>query len=281
MRLPKKEIFFLLIPCLLLFFYSFAYSQESTPAAGFQPPTFDYAKAYQDYIYNLSLYHQAYQKFVIAKNEYLTYQTLTSETKALEATKNMLEKRSQAAITYLSALRMRLAETTGILTYKSNLLFLNLLKNIEIYEGQKTFFPSAATLNDLLKVSIKFEEQYKKTEILIFDTLLTIIMGKENNLRDQIQYQITKIQEKLTQIKKEDEKDTAKAERWLLEAKNKILLSKQKQEEAEEIISKLIPSKKDKIKDFREAQLKAEESNQYLKESVSNLKELILEVKSE
>jgi len=279
--LPKVITTFLLFPLILFCLSSFAFSQESTPSGVFNPPSFDYSKAYQDYIYNLNLYRQAYQKFVLAKNEYLSYKTLTSETKALETTKEMLETRSQAIIVYLTALKMRLSETTGVLNYQSNLRFVELMKNIDTFETQKNLFPAAATLKDLLKVSSQFENQYSKTEVLTYNTLFTVVSGKENNLRDQIQFQITKLEQKLAQMSKEGLKDTLRAERWLLEAKNKITLSQQKQDEANKNLSKLTPQQKDKNKVFAESQLMLEESNQYLKEAISNLKELVIEIKSE
>lgn len=278
---PKVITTFLLFPLILLCFSSLVFSQESTPSGGFKPPSFDYSKAYQDYIYNLNLYRQAYQKFVLAKNEYLSYKTLTSETNALETTKEMLEARSQAIIVYLTALKMRLSETTGVLNYQSNLRFVELMKNIDTFETQKNLFPAAATLKDLLKVSSQFENQYSKTEVLTYNTLFTVVSGKENNLRDQIQFQITKLEQKLAQMSKEGLKDTLRAERWLLEAKNKITLSQQKQDEANKNLSKLTPQQKDKNKVFAESQLMLEESNQYLKEAISNLKELVIEIKSE
>jgi hypothetical protein len=282
MKLLKKLFFILLVfPFILLFSSSYSLSQESTPSSSFRSPSFDYSKAYQDYVYHLTLYRQAYQKFIVTKNEYLTYKTLTSETKAQEAIKEMLEARSSVVITYLTALRMRLEETTGVLSYQSNLRFLELMKNIDTYEQQKKLFSAAASFKDLLKISQQFESQYKQTEVLIYQTLFTVISGRQNNLRDQIQYQITKTTEKLAQITKEGQKDTAKAERWLLEAKNKVTLSQQKQEDAQKNLTKLNPSLKDKNKTFSDSQLMLEESNQYLKEAVSNLKETITEIKSE
>jgi hypothetical protein len=282
MKLPPKVITtFLLFPLILLCLSSLVFSQESTSSGVFNTSSFDYSKAYQDYIYNLNLYRQAYQKFVLAKNEHLSYKTLTSETNALETTKEMLEARSQAIIVYLTALKMRLSETTGVLNYQSNLRFVELMKNIDTFETQKNLFPAAATLKDLLKVSSQFENQYSKTEVLTYNTLFTVVSGKENNLRDQIQFQITKLEQKLAQMSKEGLKDTLRAERWLLEAKNKITLSQQKQDEANKNLSKLTPQQKDKNKVFAESQLMLEESNQYLKEAISNLKELVIEIKSE
>ncbi len=64
----------------------------------------DFDQAYQDYLYQSDQYRLNLTNFLTAKNRYLTYQTLTSETEALTATKSFLEARDQVLMTYLQML---------------------------------------------------------------------------------------------------------------------------------------------------------------------------------
>ena len=47
-----------------------------------QAQEFDFTKAYQDYIYNQTIYEQAYSAYDEAKNSYLKNQTLTLKEEA-------------------------------------------------------------------------------------------------------------------------------------------------------------------------------------------------------
>lgn len=254
---------------LLFYFFTIAFAQD-----------FDFPKAYQDYLYNYNLYRTSHDKYLSAKNEYLAYKTLTSETRALEATREMLKNRTRTLQTYLTAIRMKLGETTGIINYQQNLEYLKLDTETNWLSLHQESLSQPGSIADLLQQSSPLEEKYPQIELLSYQTLGTILGGKENSLRERVSTQAAKIEEKITEMKNEGE-DVAKLERWLTEAKKKIARSEEKQVEAELILKNIKPSEQDKKREFSKAQIAFEESNQSLKEGVSFLSELIQEIKYE
>lgn len=265
----------IIVTFILLLFYSsiFINAQEISPV-------FNFNRAYQDYLYTYNQYRDAHNEYVSAKEQYLTYKTLTAKTLALEQTLNMLQKRDETIRTYLTALRMKMAETTGISNYKQNTLYLKLDADVAWYEEHQNKLPSAATLEDLVKSSKEAEDRHGKTQVLAYQALGIILEGKENNLRSQVDQQVQVIKDKISQIRKKGDKNTTTAERWLLEAENKITRAQEKLDEAMKILDSMKPTDRDKAGDYNQAQKLFEESHLYLKEGNSYLKELIREIKT-
>ena len=245
-----------------------------------ETPVFDFNRAYQDYQYTYSTYREAHNEYVTAREQYLTYKTLTAKTLALEQTLDMLQKRDESVRTYLTTLRMKMAETTGILNYKQTTLYLKLDAEVNWYIEHRDNLSSAGTLEDLVKSSDEAERRYDKTLILIYQTLGIILEGKENNLRDQINEQIELANDKISQIREKEDKDTTIAERWLLEAENKLTRSQEKIDEATNILNTMKPHERDKAGNYSQSQKLFQESHLYLKEANSFLKELIREIKT-
>ena len=267
--LPKFIIFssFLLIASCLLLQKTFA--QE-----------FNFNRAYNDYLFNYNQYRQSYSEYVAVRESYLTYKTLTSKNLALEKTSKMLKDEDEVIRTYLTVLRMKLAETTGISNDEQNILYLKLDSEVGWYGKHQEGLSSAATLEDLVDSAKKVADKYQTTEILIYQTLGTILSGKEINFRDQLNNKIQQFKEKIGEIRQRGDKDTALAERWLLEAENRLTRSQEKQFTAQQILAKIKSSDVNKNQSYNKAQFALEESHQYLKEVNSYLKEVIREVKS-
>lgn len=241
---------------------------------------FNSSKAYQDYLYNYNLYRSSHDNYLSAKNEHLSYKTLNSQTKALEATREMLKNRDEALRTYLTALRMRLKETTGIINYQQNLEYLKLDLETNWLTLHKDSLSAPTSLEDLFKTSADFEKRYPDTEVLAYQSLGTILSGKQDNIRNQISDQIKKIEDKITEIKNTGE-SVDKLQQWLGEAKKKVVASQTKQTEAENILKALDADENNKKGEFNNAQAAIGESNQNLKEAASFLTEIIVEIKHE
>lgn len=245
-----------------------------------QEQVFDFNRAYQDYLYTYSQYREAHNEYTTAKEQYLSYKTLTAKTLALEQTLNMLQKRDETIRTYLTALRIKMAETTGISNYKQNTIYLKLDSEVAWYIKHRDNLSSAATIEDLVDSSEEAEDRYNKTLILVYQTLGVVLEGKENDLRTQINQQIKLVKEKVGQIREKGDKDVTKAERWLLEAENKLTRSQEKIDEAVNMLSSMKPTDRDKAEQYNKSQKLLNESHLYLKEANSFLKELIREVKT-
>lgn len=239
---------------------------------------FNFNRAYDDYLHAFNLYRGAHLEYVSAKSEYLTYKTLESQTKALGKTRNMLSTRNMVLTTYLTALRMKLAQMTKIVNYEQNMKYILLDNQVSFLKTNEQKLPSPATLEDLLKVSSEVEEKYPEIEVLAYQTLGTIASDQEEGLRSRLVEEVKKVEEKINEARNQGE-DTATVERWLIEVKEKISLSEQKQSQARNILSGLRAEERDKRSVWLSAQRKFEEGNQYLKEAVSYLKEIIKRIK--
>ena len=240
---------------------------------------FDTNKAISDYLYNYNLYRNDYLTFTSAKNEFLNYNTLTSENKALEATRKLLNQRAVTVKTYLTALRMRLKEATLILNYDQNFLYIKIDDEVTWIPQHLLEYASAGTINDLLRTSAVFEKRYPDMEALAIKALGQIVFQEETALEEEVNALITKTEAKIAQMRETGE-ETTMEERWLIQAKEKVKRSSEKGAEALKITNNIKISSTNKIAYWNQAQVLFEEENQYLKEACSNLREIIREVKS-
>jgi len=254
---------------LLFVFPSFVFAQD-----------FDFNRANSDYLYNLSLYREAHQEYVSAKEAYLKYKTLTSKNTALEKTLRMTQLRDEVVRTYLIALKMKLGETPGIFSDDKNVFNLKLDNEADWYLKHKEELSSAATLGDLANLAKVSSTRYSsRSEILIYQTLYKILLGKEFTLKGEIEIQIEAIREKLKEIKEKGDKDISLPERWLLETENRLLRFEEKVSASQAIMASI---EKNTYREsvYRKAQLLLEEGHQYLKEANRYLKEIIREIKT-
>lgn len=265
----RKKLFFILI----LFFFSIAFVKA-------QEPVFDFGRAYQDYLLAHNQYRDAHNEYITAKEQYLNYKTLTAKTLAFEQALNMLQKRDETIRTYLTTLRLKMAETTGISNYEQNVLYIKLDKEVSWHAEHRDKFSDANTLEELTSFSQETEAHYSQTETFAYQALGIILEGKENNLKNQIDEQIEALKEKISQIQEKGDKDTTKIERWLAEAEGKLNQSQEKLDEATTLLNSIKIDDRHKENEFEESQQLFEESHQYLKEANSYLEELIREIKT-
>ena len=265
----KRYLPFTLTFALLVFYFSgLVFAQE-----------FNFDRAYSDYLYNYNLYRESYDAYSTTREAFLKYQTLTSKNEALGKTREMLKKQDEVVKTYLTALKLKLKENPGLSSNEQNLLFLDLDKEIEWFRQHQEEVDKANSLEDLTALSGKSKEQYEKTEVLIYETLGAIFASKEISLREEISQKIKSLKEKIGEIRLKGDKDTSLAERWLLEAENRLTQSQEKQFSAQQTLAKIKESSLNKIRIYNEAQSSLEESHQFLKEANSYLKEIIRELK--
>ncbi|PIS13864.1 hypothetical protein COT65_01920 [Candidatus Shapirobacteria bacterium CG09_land_8_20_14_0_10_47_13] len=241
---------------------------------------FDFKTAQDNYLAAYNQYRTAHEDYVTASQAYLNYQTLTSKTEAFSKTLKMLEFRDEVIKTYLTTIRLKLAETTNIANYEQNVLYLKLDSEIAWYAKHRDSLASAGDLEDLISSSDEAQRKYQETEIFIYQVLGSILGGKETSLRDKINQNIEVIKTKLAAIKQTGDKNTTTAERWLLEAGNRLTRSSQKQVAAQKALSQMRTYDSDKAETYGQAQATLGEAHQYLKEANSNLRELIAEVKN-
>ncbi|MEK7525887.1 MAG: hypothetical protein AAB546_00210 [Patescibacteria group bacterium] len=242
---------------------------------------FDYNRAYQDYTYNYDLYKKAHSEYDLKRAQYLQSRTLISQEEAQKATAKMLQARDQATITYLTAIRLKLAETKGVDAIQRETYYSLIDADVAWYKTHRDSISSAASLEDLVKDSDAAAERYKSTEITIYKSLLLVSNGKTDNFQTLISDLTGKIETKVSQIRANGDKDTSDIERWILEVKNRVSRSQDKETEGWALINKLKLTDKTKITTYNAAEGKFSESLQYLKEANSFLKQIITEIKTQ
>jgi hypothetical protein len=238
----------------------------------------DYNQSYEDYLHNYNQYREAHGRYVTAKNQYLAYQTLSAKNKALIATREMLDKRSESLKTFIAALRIKLGEETNVVGSKTNDLYRKLDEEANWLQNHQEALSSAATLEDLLNLSEEFEAKYPQTEIIIYQSLAEVLKGKEIKLYEQARKLLEETSTIIEEVKKEDTEKAILLERWLTEANKKEKESYDKITTADDYLVEVEPGKK-LTKAFSQTQFSLKESNQFLKEVAFYLDEIIQKIK--
>lgn len=166
--LMKKKLLTSLIVLGALFMFI------SNPKA--QTLTFD--RAYSDYQYNLTLYQQAYSDFQDAKNAYQINQTLALKETARQKLLAMLESRDQLMVVYLTALRTRISESTGLTNDEKDAIFVKIDAEVKFYANHKTRYGSDNDTSTLFNGNAESETQYKNTtQPIVQESLFDISLG--------------------------------------------------------------------------------------------------------
>jgi hypothetical protein len=240
----------------------------------------DYNRAYQDYVYNFDLYKKAHAEYEVAKTQYSQGKTLALQQKAQEATAKMLQARDQVVINYLTAIRLKMAEIEGIDETKREGYYSLIDAETAWYRSHRDAISSAASLEDLQADSNEARSRYLGTELTIYNYLNLVENGKIFNLKNRPNDTISRIEGKVGEIRSAGDKDTTDIERWILEVKNRVTRSTDKETESWVILDTLKPAQKEKADSFNGSVAKLAESLQYLKEANSFLKQIVTEIKT-
>ena len=138
---------------------------------------FDFAKAYQDYIYTQTVYDQAYSGFDKAKNNYLKNSTLTLKEDARKKTQAMLVTRDELFRVYLSTVKMKLLEIKASVDPRLD-------DEIAWYLFHKDAYKSDDHLENLFNKSKESESRFgSHTSPVAYESLFNISFGEMGNIR--------------------------------------------------------------------------------------------------
>ena len=141
-------------------------------------------RAYSDYQNILGIYNQAYSDYRDAKNFYTSNQTLQLKEDARQKTLAMLRDRDQLEITYLTALRTKISEISGLSDSDKNNIFGKIDPEVKWYADHKGGYGDNDTLDRLFSRSDEVASRYKaNTSQIIYESLFTISLGEEVGLR--------------------------------------------------------------------------------------------------
>lgn len=242
--------------------------------------TFDYNRAYQDYVFNLSLYQKAHTDYQLARAAYLQSQTSGTTEDAVKATRTMLETRDNVVMTYLTALRMKLLETKGVSDSEKSGYFTQIDTEVAWWASHRDRLGSAGSLNDLVSDSDEAKEHFGGTKILMYQTLIEIGVSETTYQRTAMKSVIDLLNQKIAEIRLNGDKDTTSIERFLVEVGNKLSRSEVKEGEAKSIVSSIKSITQDSSGSFQNAVSDVEDSLLYLKEANKNLKEVVTQIKT-
>ena len=135
-------------------------------------------QAYQDYLYQFDTYRQKYSEFTVAKNEYLKFKTLTSQTTALDKTKSMLSQRDLLLRSYLLLLNEKLNEDQG-LGSTEKVTYQRLIQNeVKFLEDHSRLVSNIGSLEDSSMVSRELESHYAILGASMRQTITGVSLGK-------------------------------------------------------------------------------------------------------
>ncbi len=262
---------------LALFFTTPTYSQSSS----------EFDQAYKTYTLSGEEYRKAHDEYILARSQFIKFETLTSQNNARDATIKMLEQRDQVVVDYLLTLIARIKETEGIQETAANNITSRLNDEITWFSDHKGRLSSAGSLDDLVEDSEEASERFVGINNLIYETLSTISLGKENNYRTRLEKSFNDTRDKVNKIKEEDRAEYSfstrklqNIDRWVFDTENRLARSAAKQAEAEALFEDFTKNRKDHSSTYNDILKSLGESHQFLKDASLFVKEIIREIKT-
>lgn len=274
----KKITVSLILFLLLVILSSSSVLSQANPTAA---PAFDYSRAYSDYIFNMDLYNQAHNAYTLAVAQYTQSQTLESKENARVSTYKMLTKRDEAVKTYLTAVRMKLFENSGMSNTEKQGFLTRIDAEVGWWTSHETRIPSAGTLEDLSADSQDAKSHYNSITVpLVYQSLIAGVGGSLDSIRSQQSSEVSALNSKISEIRANNDKDTSGIERSLLDIQNKISRAQGKESEARSVINAIKATDTSKEGDYSDAQSLMQDAYSYLKDANQNLTEIIRQIKT-
>lgn len=239
---------------------------------------FDFNRAYNDYTYTYSQYRQSLTDFQKAKQAYLSYKTEASKQEVISKTVSLLYGRSQVLRTYLTAIRRRMVDITGINDYRSNVLFVKLDDEVTWLQSFTAEAVRADSLEKIAEVSEKSEARYLASESLIYESLAKIITAKIADWQKRIEENIVKLETKLNEIPSTENEKQKLAKNFLTDARNRLKASKDESAGSQAIYNGLKNNQKDRAKIFEQGREQAKNAIAPLKEAIEFTQKAIAEM---
>jgi hypothetical protein len=170
----KKTVLLILSFVIFLAFPFFVFAQ-----------TFNSDKAYSDYQFSLTVYYESYSSYQNSRDAFLKNQTLTLKEDARKKTLQMLRDRDQLEIVYITALRTKISETTGLNSDEKNAIFGKIDDEVNWYQIHKGNYKDDDSLETLFNKSAEAESRYKNdTGPKVYESLFLISLGTEIGIKE-------------------------------------------------------------------------------------------------
>lgn len=265
-KIMKKSLTIIIVSCFFLLLNS-SVEKAQTP----EVTTID--KGYVSYLAAFDSYRSNHQGYETAKSAYLQYKTPTAQQDLLEQGKKVIIDRDNVIINYLNYLLLRLVISPGVDFTDQTIYQPKIKQEIQFYTIHRDSVNAISNLSDLTEKSKDTEKQYKQTIAAIDQTLGIILLGKTKLLSSNVD-KFNQLLTSILTLTTVNSDNSQKVNQWLLDAKNRQLLSQNQSNDALKEFNKLITYTGDSETAFNAGKSKVLQSFQYLKESFGFLKQI-------
>lgn len=155
---------------------------------------FTAAKAYQDYLYQLSNYQRADAEYQEARDFYRKNPTLQLRENARKKTLSALKNRDQLMVVYLTALRLKMVETTGFTAEEKAGLYERLDPEITWYQSHINSYQEGDDLSTLFNKSEESKVRYQNSSRpVIYNAMFDITLSQQIGSRNSHQIVYTNL----------------------------------------------------------------------------------------
>jgi hypothetical protein len=243
----------------------------------------NYATAYQNYVNSTGIYQSAHNTYLTARSAYLASGSLESKSQAQTATLKMLQARDSLLVNYMTAISAKIQNSQGMLSDDKNSLTDPINSEISWYNSHNTKLASAGDLDDLVADSDEAKAQFTKSSNLsIYKSIIYLGTADNSYIRGEINGEINTLEAKIAEIKANQDKDVSSIERSLIDIKNKISRSQDKDNSARDAINAAASTSygNNSQNAFNQALTAISDSNSYLKEANQSLLQIITQIKT-
>jgi len=247
--------------------------------------------AFIDYKLALESYSKLHDDYVLARTNYLRFDTLTSRNNAKEATLAMLQSRDDALIAYFNAIDTRTQEVDGVDQSTKDRLSGQLKDEAAWYADHRDRLVAAGSIDDLVADSDEARKRYATLGPVIYEPLSQIPYGRVLRFQERLNENFLALKEKVNRIRAEERPEyqftTRKLEsidRWIFETEDRLERSNEKLSVAYESIEK-IPSSAKSISSSQSRNNQVLESLKEIlqdqKDASLRMREIVREIKTE
>lgn len=215
---------------------------------------FNAQKAFQDYQFQLTAYGEAEARYEEAKGFYLKNPTLQIREDARQKTLAFLKVRDQLLATYLTAVRMQLAETRGLSEEEKGGTFGKIDPEVAWYQNHLKSYQDGDELATLFSKSDESKNRYNSTTKLIaFEALFNISLSQEIDIRQNHQLVYADLKSYINDQVAAGKLRIDPFNRWLNDTDAVLITLSQNEDTARRKISTLYAKNYDQTKSYNTA----------------------------
>lgn len=153
-------------------------------------------QAREDYLFQFAQYTQAHQEYKTAKEAYQKFQTITAQQEAIAKTKEVLLLRAEVVRTHLQLLKVALNASQYLDTAIRDSQFGKIEATQAFLETHKSNVANTKSVAEVNAESQRLEREAPANQILAYETLSWLLIGKTQELHARTQRFLDEISKK-------------------------------------------------------------------------------------